>query len=144
MIKAFPGLSSNVSVNGSGTLALSFFNSDGSDMLLSNTAQPFSFSIPLDLASVPAFLLMNKSNESQSIATNNLLTLDGFILNKNNVSIHYHIKPSDLTKGYFAAIRYSGNPYLMESDQLFDLWNIFCPELSTTLFFYSKISFIFI
>ena len=130
MIKAFPGLNnSQVTVNGSKTLALSFFNQDGSEKSVENSTQPFLFSILMDIALQP-FMLLNKSNNSFSITFNNLLTLDGFLLNRNNVSIHYQIKSNNSQTGYFAALRFGGNPYLMGSSQQFDLWNIFCPKSS--------------
>ena len=60
--------------------------------------------------------------------TNNILSLDGLTISKKNVSIQYHIKPSNLTKGYFATIRYGNYPVLNSQTNLSDVSSIFCPK----------------
>lgn len=86
---------------------------------------------------LPPFVPLNKSNANDSATStvaNNLLTLDGFLLNRYNASIHYQIKSNNVQTGYFAALRFGGNPYLIGVNQQFDLWNIFCPQSSKQLF----------
>jgi len=130
MSKAFPGSNkSQVSVSGSKSMGLSFFNENGEKLIIENAIQPFLISIPM-LTSLPKFLVLNKTNSSNSMVSENLLTLDGFILNRNNVSIHYQIKPTNNQTGYFAALKFGENPYLSGIKQQFDLWNIFCPQSS--------------
>jgi hypothetical protein len=57
----------------------------------------------------------------------NLLTLDGFIISTKNVSIHYQLKPTNLSVGYFVALKFGSDPYLNKTIQLFDMFQIFCP-----------------
>ena len=112
-----------------------------------NVPIPFHFTIPRDTSQpLPMFELMENTdsryiiNETQNQALN-LLKLNGFITPKNNVSIHYHIKPNNNNDtnnnnnndsfnsvGYFAALKFGGNPYLNSTFQSFDMWNIFCPQ----------------
>ena len=131
MSKAFPGSNkSQVSVSGSKSMGLSFFNENGEKLIIENTIQPFIISIPMNLSSVPKFLVLNKTNSSNSMVSDNLLTLDGFNLTRTNVSIHYQIKPTNNQTGYFAAIKFGESPYLNGIKKQFDLWNIFCPQSS--------------
>jgi hypothetical protein len=87
-----------------------------------------------------------ESTDSQYVSANtteknsvlNLLKLDGFITSKNNVSIHYHIRPNTnnlKAAGYFAALKFGGNPYLNSTYQAFDMWDIFCPQTGNFTFF---------
>ena len=133
MPRAFPGLNnSQVVVSGSKSLALNFLNQNGAKLKAEHLSQPFLISIPMDLTSLPEFSVLNKTTNSSNstVSSDNLLTLDGFILNRNNASIHYQIKPSDSKKGYFAALKFGDNPYLNRINKQFDLWNIFCPQSS--------------
>lgn len=134
MEKAFPGLSSDVTVDGSRSISLSFYDENQNEKSIQNSSQPFRISIPRNKNSPPLFVnLINKNSNSTNTA--NLLTLDGFMLSKQNVSIHYHINPNDNQIGYFVALKFGDNPYLSSTIQLFDMWNIFCPQ-SNKLFFY--------
>ena len=130
MEKAFPGLNSNVSINGSKSIALSFYDENQNEKLVQNSAKPFIFSIPRDTSQpLPPFIYFSNNSSNFSIKSfSNLLTLDGFMLNKQNVSIHYQINPNDNEIGYFVALKFGGNPFLNSSLQLFDMWNIFCPK----------------
>jgi hypothetical protein len=78
------------------------------------------------------------ANTTINNPTLNLLQLNGFITPKNNVSIHYHIRPNSdnfESVGYFAALKFGGNPYLNNTYQSFDMWDIFCPQTGNYLFF---------
>lgn len=137
---AIPGANSDVSVTGSKSIALSFFGEDQSEQGVSNSPEPFFFSIPRDTnLSLPSFEPLYNYNETkikkiqEGNNTNrthgpiNLFLLNGFTISKRNVSIHYHIQPADESLGYFAAIKFGGNPYLNSTYQRFDMWKIFCP-----------------
>jgi hypothetical protein len=130
MEKAFPGLNSNVTVDGSKSIALSFFDENQNEKLVQNSDKPFIFSIPRDTSQpLPPFIyLLNNSSNTSIKSFSNLLALDGFMLNKQNVSIHYQISPNDNKIGYFFALKFGGNPYLNSDLQVFDMWSIFCPK----------------
>ena len=57
-----------------------------------------------------------------------MLTLDGFNVTKNNVSIFYHIKPSNKLLGYFVSLRFGAYPVLNITAKLYDVSSIFCPN----------------
>ena len=137
---AIPGANNDVSVTGSKTIALSFFSEDQTEQSVSNSPEPFIFSIPRDVnMSLPSFEPLFNYNETrikkllEVNITNrthvpiNLFLLNGFTISKKNVSIHYHIQPTDESLGYFAAIKFGGNPYLNSTYQRYDIWKIFCP-----------------
>lgn len=138
---AIPGANSDVSVKGSKSIALSFFSEDQSEQGISNAPEPFVFAIPRDTSMpLPLFERLIDVNQTRfklskpaSNFTNttrgpvNLLKLNGFSVTKKNVSIHYHIQPSDESLGYFAALKFGGNPYLNSTFRRWDVWKIFCP-----------------
>jgi hypothetical protein len=141
MQKAVPGSNNAVSTKGSKTIALGFSGSDQSPISISGASKPFYFSIPLT-ATLPDFVPIYNPNttaqllkiqmESNTTSTKpkgpiNLLLLNGFSVTKKNVSIHYYIEPTDETLGYFAAMKFGGNPYLNSTYQRYDVWKIFCP-----------------
>jgi len=123
MKSTYPGSNTNnIVLNGSQTLSLNFYSSDGSKLNISNSSSPFIFSIPVSQA------ISSFSNFNGISSKNNILSLDGLTISKKNVSIQYHIKPSNLTKGYFAAIRYGKYPVLNSQSNLSDVSSIFCPK----------------
>jgi hypothetical protein len=71
--------------------------------------------------------LFKQLNTINLINSSYLLTLDVFIIPNNNLSIHYQLKPTNLTIGYFIALKFGPNPYLKKTIQLFDMFQIFCP-----------------
>lgn len=140
---AVPGANSDVAVAGSKSIAMSFFSEDQSEQGISNSPTPFEFAIPRDTSlPLPPFetlynynqtrikvsVPVNSSNQTQSKKPVNLLMLNGFTVAKKNVSIHYHIQPNDENLGYFAAMKFGGNPYLNHTFQSYDMWNVFCPR----------------
>ena len=135
MQKALPGIFNDVSVDGSKSVSLSFLGENNNEIKIENSSTLFKFTIPRDTTiPLPEFNLLldsssNNTNKTSSSATAiNLLTLNGFFIKSNNVSIHYHIKPENKSLGYFAALQFGSNPYLSDSHQLFNLKNIFCPK----------------
>jgi len=129
MEKAFPDLNANVAVDGSKSIALSFYDENQNEKIVQNSSRTFIFSIPKDIAHSLAPFIYLSNNSSNSSATDhaNFLVSDGFLLNKQNVSIHYQISPNDFEIGYFVALKFGGKPYLNENLQSFDMWTIFCP-----------------
>lgn len=129
MEKAFVGLNTNVKVDGSKSIALSFYDENQNEKIIQNSSRAFIFSIPKDIRqSLPPFVYLTNNSSNGSVTDqNNLLVLDGFLLNKPNVSIHYQISPNDTEIGYFVALKFGGKPCLNEDIQLFDMWTIFCP-----------------
>ena len=71
--------------------------------------------------------LFKQLNTINLINSSYLLTLDVFIIPNNNLSIHYQLKPTNLTIGYFIALKFGSNPYLNKTIQLFDMFQIVCP-----------------
>ena len=139
---AVPGANNAVSTAGSKSISLSFFGEDQTKSSVSNSPKPFQFAIPRDTSMpLPEFNTLFNYNSSKVLdsmqSTNNsnstrrgpinLLLLDGFSTSKNNVSIHAHIQPTDETVGYFAALKFGGNPYMNRTYKRFDVWKIFCP-----------------
>ena len=125
MKSTYPGSNpNNIVLNGSQTLSLNFYNSDGSRLTISNSSSPFVFAIPVS-QTISSF---SNFNSTKTTSTNNILSLDGLTISKKNVSIQYHIKPSNLTKGYFATIRYGNYPVLNSQINLSDVSSIFCPK----------------
>lgn len=132
---AIPGANSDVSVSGSKSIALSFLAEDQSEQSISNSPNPFQFTIPRDTNEpLPEFTVLYDPDEASLNDTiknvnplSNLLKLSGFILPKNNVSIHYHIKPNNEKNGYFSALYFGGNPYLNKTFERFHMWKILCP-----------------
>jgi hypothetical protein len=151
MQKAVPGSNSAVSVKGSKTIALGFYGEDQSEVPISNTPTPFYFTIPRDTTiPLPEFVPLLDTNITKpqieqdtnvtEIATKkgpiNLLLLNGFLVQKYNVSIHYHIEPTNELLGYFAAMYFGGNPYLNSTFQRYHMWRIFCPWGKIYLYFF--------
>jgi len=119
-----PGFENNsVSITNSKSIGLTFFNSNSSEQKISNLSDYFYFGIPRT-NQIPLF---KQLNTNKPINSSNLLTLDGFIIPNSNVSIHYQLKPTNLTIGYFIALKFGSNPYLNKTIQLFDMFQIFCP-----------------
>jgi len=131
-----------VNTKGSKSISLSFFGEDQSEQKISNSPQPFFFAIPRDTSvPTPDFVTLvnhtltrgrsfssSSSNGSNSTSGPiNQLVLAGFAVAKNNVSIHYHIRPDDESLGYFAALKFGGNPYLNSTYRRWDMWKVFCP-----------------
>ncbi len=122
---------------------MSFYSEDQSKANVTQAPKPFEFAIPRDTSlPLPEFTTlfnynltkaslqsMQSNNNSNSTKSGpiNLLLLDGFSTTKKNVSIHVHVQPTDETVGYFAALKFGGNPYLNRTYKRFDLWKIFCP-----------------
>ena len=137
MQTALPGIFNNVSVDGSKSVSLSFLDKNNKEVKIENSSTLFKFTIPRDTTiPLPTFSLLFSSNSSSNEANKtsskeipiNLLTLNGFLIKNNNVSIHYHIKPNNKSLGYFTALKFGGNPCLSDSYQLFNISKIFCPE----------------
>jgi hypothetical protein len=141
---AIPDKNNFVSVSGSKSLSLGLIADDQSAQSVSDSPSPFYFSIPRDTTQpLPEFDILestdyqesNNTHDNYTISENkkalNILKLNGFIIPKNNVSIHYHIRPNSFSYksvGYFVALKFGGNTYLNSTYQSFDLWNIFCPD----------------
>ena len=120
MQKAFVSLTNNATVIGSKAVSLSFFNEDKTQLIY-DSPSPFFITIPRDTSLLyPSF---NRSNSNKT-DSDNMFKLDGFFLPNKSVAIQYQIKPDNLSLGYFAALKFGGNPNLKSVD----LWNIFCPE----------------
>ena len=117
--------SNNVPISGSKSISLAFYDENNLEKEISESQNYFYFSIPRDNNPLPSFEKLNTSNVNQSF---NLLTLNGFLINKNNVSIHYHIKPNNKQLGYFTTLKFGSNPHLNSTFVSFDMWNIFCPN----------------
>lgn len=127
--------SDKVPVYASKSISLSFYNEDKSELEITKSTDNFYFSIPRDTSiNLPPFKQLKTTSSNVSSALN-ILILNGFLINKNNVSIHYHIKPNNRKLGYFAAIKFGSNPYLNSTYKLFDLWKIFCPKGKLSLFY---------
>jgi hypothetical protein len=126
---AVPDIQNNnnsVSIQNSKSIGLTFFDSNSTEQSISNLSDYFQFAIPRT-NQIPSFKPFNTINKT-IIDSRNLLTLDGFIISTNNVSIHYQLKPTNyLTHGYFIALKFGSNPYLNKTIQLFDMFQIFCP-----------------
>ena len=148
MPTAIPGQNNAVSTHGSKMLGLGLIGDDQTPQSVTNSPNPFYFAIPRDTSQPrPQFDLLEitdhqeSSNYTISASTANIndkalnmLKLNGFITPKNNVSIHYHVRPNSEnfeSVGYFAAIKFGGNTYLNSSYQSFDIWKIFCPQSMT-------------
>lgn len=143
MQRAVPGASSAVSTSGSKTIALGFYGDDQSEVPISNTPTPFYFTIPRDTSiPLPEFMPLSatinasvpkpvEDSNATTVVTKagpvNLLLLNGFLIKKKNVSIHYHIEPTNELLGYFTALYFGGNPYLNSTFQRYHMWRIFCP-----------------
>jgi hypothetical protein len=112
-----------VSITNSKTIGLTFFNSNSSEQKISNLSDYFYFGIPRT-NQIPLF---KQFNTSKPINSSNLLTLDGFMISNNNVSIHYQLKPTNMTIGYLIALKFGSNPYLNKTIKSFDMFQIFCP-----------------
>jgi len=150
MPAAVPSLSNAVSLKGSKSLSLSLIGDDQAPKSVSNSPSPFLFTIPRDttlplpqfdiLESTDQEFINNNNNNSRSSSSSktlrtkaNILELNGFLIPKNNVSIHYHIRPNCPNEsvesiGYFAALKLGDNAHLNSTYQSFDLWNVFCPH----------------
>lgn len=139
MDKALPGVLNNVSVDGSKLLSLSYYKEGtNSELNVNNLTSLFKFLIPREKNQIlPVFVKLdieknkpinnsNSTNDNTNIK--NSLLLNGFILTRTNMSIHYHINPSNKSLGYFSALKFGGNPYLNNSNRIFDLSRIFCPQ----------------
>ena len=118
----------SISTSDSKTISLTFFNSNSTEQSITNLSDYFYFGIPRT-NKIPSFkqlIYTNNTNDSR-----NLLTLDGFIIPNNNVSIHYQLKPTNnnLTIGYFISLKFGSNPYLNKTIKSFDMFQIFCPLL---------------
>ena len=124
MQKALPSLTDNATVSTSKTISLSFINENKTIQSISNSSSLFLITIPRNTSLFYPSFNWTISNLTNS---NNMLTLDGFKLNK-SFAIQYQIKPHNLSLGYFAALKFGSNPYLNRTLLSFDLWNIFCPE----------------
>ena len=146
MPAAIPSLSNTVSLNGSKSLSLSLIGDDLAPKSVSGSPSPFYFTISRDTTlPLPQFDILestdqeyiNNNNSSNAMHTKaNILELNGFLIPKNNVSIHYHIRPdcqnesveSVKSVGYFAALKFGDNAHLNSTYQSFDVWNVFCPH----------------
>ena len=140
---AIPGQNRAVSTNGSKSLSLGMIGDDQVPQSVSDSPSPFHFTIPRDTTQpLPQFdtLEITDSHKNSNITISsptvnskalNMLKLNGFVIPKNNVSIHYHVRPDSFNfefVGYFAALKFGGNTYLNRTYQSFDMWNIFCPQ----------------
>ena len=142
MSAAIPSLSNAVSLNGSKSLSLSLIGDDQAPKSVRNSPSPFYFTIPRDTSQpLPKFVILESTNQEYNstnhtidpkvAGTSNILELDGFLIPKNNVSIHYHIRPNSQnfeSAGYFVALKFGDNVYLNSTYESFDLWNVFCPH----------------
>lgn len=123
MSTAYPGINANdIILNGSKTLALTLYNDLKTEISISNASSPFQFTIPVDQD------LTSFTQNSLKQNSNNVLTLDGFNVTKNNVSIFYHIKPSNKLLGYFVSLRFGAYTVLNSTAKLYDVSSIFCPN----------------
>jgi len=123
MSAALPDQNKSVSVFGSQLVSIKFYDSNQIERSISNSSEPFYFTIPRNNSELPIFKILPISARNS-----NLLIVDGFVISNSNVSIHYHIKPDNLSLAYFVALKFGSYPVLNKTSQIADIWKIFCPK----------------
>jgi len=131
MSAALTDQNKSVSVFGSQLVSIKFYDSNQIEQSISNSSEPFYFTIPRNNSELPIFKILPISARNL-----NLLIVDGFVISNSNVSIHYHIKPDNLSLAYFVALKFGSYPVLNKTSQIADIWKIFCPKGTLITFIY--------
>jgi hypothetical protein len=106
-----------------------------------NDEQPIEFFIPRDPnVIVPPMILQNVTSESTEQFFH--LNLNQFVRNSNlTVSLHFEIRPLNISLGYLFIYKFDDKPQLNSSEYNIDDWNLFCPpsKFYYLLFFFERI-----
>lgn len=123
--------SKKANINQSTCVGLSYFDSKGKALKVDNIFEMWISRS--EVFKIPNFKIFNTSNGTkfQNSTTENQYKdeFTNFITSLvwPNVSIHIHIKPLDLNKGYMASLRYGKPPVITQNSMVTDLYKIFCP-----------------
>jgi hypothetical protein len=118
----------------SASIALSFYDADNKEIRVKNQKIDFyitrnSASETLDFKTFNASDVLSTNGSNSTVSDSQLIAFSNNLTSP-NVSIHIHLKPSDLSMSYLFVFSYSQVPYLGELGQpKYDRFKIFCPPL---------------
>ena len=120
---------SQANTNMSTTISLTILDQLGNEVSIYATdEQPIEFFIPRDANLIlPAMILQNVTSKSSEELFH--VDLNQFVVNKNlTVSIHFEIRPLNITLGYLFIYKFDQTPQLNSMKYQIDDWTLFCPS----------------
>lgn len=109
------------------SIGLSFYDDDKIEIPIRNKKEDgnFEFWIERDTSLIKNFdfVFVNTKNYYSSLVSNQVFSMK-FELKDNDVSVHFHIRPENVSVSYLILLKYANETNVKK----FDLWKIFCPK----------------
>ena len=120
--------SSTSNTNLSTSISLSLYDQHGDEVAFQTTDDhPVEFIIPRDPnLIIPSFVLQNTSVLTPHQQLFNLHYID--ISSTSDISIHWEIRPLNITLAYLFIYKFDSAPQLNSSTHLIDGWTLLCPS----------------
>jgi hypothetical protein len=125
--------------NMSTTISLTVLDQYGNEIPIhANVNQPIEFFIPRDPNLIlPEMILQNVTSKSNEEFFH--LNLSQFIINNNlTISLHFEIRPLNITLAYLFIYKFDNKPVLNSSKYDIDGWDLFCPASECCYLFYFR------
>ena len=122
----------DIDISSSSTLALTYYDKNYTTLQINNLKNLIHFQIPRNTEPLfDSYKLINVSSLNTS------LNMNGFInfalkTNKTNSSVHFQLKPENLTASYLALLKFGSSPSLAE--QNYDAFKLFCASQNTNYY----------
>ena len=107
------------------TVAISFHDSNGNEIPVTNSTHLIDIWIPRDPNTpkpIPQYVNITENNRKGS----QLFPL-GFNLTASNASIHLEFSPLNTSVGYIVLLKFNMTPRLNSTYSDYDSWRLFCP-----------------
>lgn len=118
---------SQVKLDKSSSLSLSFYAENNQEMSMSNKTFEFWIKRDTSILEIPEYIYTNVSNFTSGPFGKNQLR--AYTIKTNGLksySVHIYIKSENISLGYLALLKYDQTAFLNQTHQVYDFFKLFC------------------